>query len=307
MNYLRLLCLSVALLLTAPGRAAVSPDDLPGSTLWYLHVDLDALRKADSGSEIMRFLNWEVFGEVREEVGIDLNEEVDRFTAFSDADYGTVVLIEGAISQRSQDRILAMATLEDAVDIRQHGRVTYYHVGDEDDEGKQNDDPFDDLEDSAYFSFGIDGKAIMTSNEARMRALLDAGGRIAGAGSHDGALFVLTADKSFVQAGLKAGAISADGEDGWESNILRNTREAAVLIADSNGQIAIEAQLLSSDPSMTEAIGGIVNGLISLQAFNSELPQEARDVLQNTRVDVRDARLSISTVVSPSMIAKMLD
>lgn len=307
MKRLSMITLCLAFFATAPGHAAVSAGDLPGETLWYLHVDLKALREAESGSEIMRFLEAEVFVEVRDEVGIDLNEEVNRFTAFSDAENGTVIIVEGPMSKITQDKLLGMAGLQGDFEIRRHGNASYYHVGDEGDAGIQNDDPFDDLEDSAYFSFGIDGKAILTSSEARMKALLDAGGRIAGAGSHSGALFVLTADKSFVQAGLKAGAISHNGEDGWESNILRNTREAALLIADSNGRIAVEAQLVSVDPSMTQAIGGIVNGLISLQAFNSELPPEARDVIQNTRVDVTDSRLSISTVIDPAMFGTLLD
>ena len=71
--------------------------------------------------------------------------------------------------------------------------------------------------------------------------------------------------------------------------------------------IAIEAQLVSSDPKMASAIGGIVNGLISLQAFNSELEPELQDLIRNTRVEVNENTLSISTVIDPDIVVTVLD
>ena len=120
-----------------------------------------------------------------------------------------------------------------------------------------------DFGDVAYSSFAIDGKAIITSNEDQLKELLDNGGKIAGSGSHDGALFVMSADTSFVQAGLRTDALSDADDDDWNSNIIRNTKQAALLVSDSAGMIAVEAKLVSTDPKMAEAIGGIVNGLIS--------------------------------------------
>ena len=65
-----------------------------------------------------------------------------------------------------------------------------------------NNEALDDLDEAAYFSFAVDGKAIIASDENHLKAMLDNGGRIVGSNSHDGALFVLTADVSYVQAGL---------------------------------------------------------------------------------------------------------
>ena len=78
----------------------------------------------------------------------------------------------------------------------------------------------------------------------------------------------------FRRASRRMAWSTADDDDDWESNIVRNTEQAALLMADESGQLAIEAQLVSTDPKMAEAIGGIVNGLIALQAFNSELGPE---------------------------------
>lgn len=288
--------------------AAVNSGDLPADTIWYMHADLQAMRTTESGGKIYIWFDDEIGEDVREDIGIDLSTEVNSITAYSDASNGTVVVSEGPLTRESQERLLAMATLEadGAIDILEYKGMTYYHAGDEEDEGRINDEPFEDLEDSAWFSFAIDGKAILTSTEGQLKALLDSRGEIAGAGSHDGALFVLSADKTFVQAGMQADNLADEDDDDWESNILRNTKQAALLLADKDGMIAIEAQLVSTDPKMAAAIGGIVNGLISLQALNSDLDPEIQDLIRNTRVEVQDNTLSINTVIDPDIVAAVL-
>jgi len=287
---------------------AVTAGDLPGDTIWYMHADLEAMRTTESGSKIYGWLEERVIEDISEETGINLSTEVNSMTAYSDATNGTVIVIDGAITRESQERLLAIATMEadGDIDLLEYKGMTYYHIGDEEDEGDWGNEPFDDLEDSAWFSFALANKAILASTEKQLQALLDNGGRIAGAGSHDGALFVLSADKSFVQAGMQADGMASEDDD-WESNILRNTKQAAVLIADKDGMIAIEAQLVSTDPKMAAAIGGIINGLISLQAFNSDLGPEIQELIRNTRVEVVDNTLSINTVFDPEIIEIVLN
>ena len=140
----------------------------------------------------------------------------------------------------------------------------------------------------------------------QMKDLLDNRGKLVGSGDHDGALFVLTADRAFVQAGLNTDELD-DDDDGWDSNILRNTEQLALTIAGVEDMISIEAQLVSTDPAMAQSLGGIANGLISLQAFNSELDPELKNILLNTKIDVTDKLLSISTVITPKLIVKALD
>ena len=289
--------------------AAFTTGDLPGDTIWYMHADLAAMRTTESGSKIYVWFEDEIADDVSEDMGIDLSTEVNSITAYSDATSGTAVVVEGPLTKESQERLLAMGTVQadGDIDLLEYKGMTYFHVGDEEDEGKRGNEPFDDLEDSAWFSFAVDGKAILASTEKQLQALLDSGGEVAGAGSHDGALFVLSADKTFVQAGMQADNMALEDDDDWESNILRNTQQAALLIADKDGMIAIEAQLVSTDPKMAQAIGGIANGLISLQAFNSELDPEIQDLIRNTRVEVTDNTLSINTVIDPDIVAAVLD
>ena len=288
--------------------AAVSAEDLPGDTIWYMHADLAQLRTTESGKGISEWLDAEVIVEIHEEIGVDLNSEVDSITAYSDATNGTVILIEGPVTKETQDKLLALAVLEGDVDTREYDGKTYYFVGDEEESDNGDSDPFEDLEDSTYFSFGIKNKAIVASSENQLKAMLDNGGEIVGGQSHDGALFVLTADVSFVQAGLRTNGLADEDDDGdWESSILRNTEQAALLIADRSGQIAIEAQLTSKDPKMAQSIGGIVNGLISLQAFNTELGPEVRSLIENTKVEVNENVLTINTVIDPALVVKVLN
>lgn len=288
--------------------AQVSAGDLPDNTVWYLHADLEAMRESDGGSPVWDWFDGEVVVEVREEVGIDIGEEVDRITAFADNSDGTVIVVEGPMSKDSRDKFLALAAQEGPVDPREHRNKEYFFFGDEDEIDNGSDEPFEDLEDALFLSFAIDGKALITGTEAQMRDLLDNNGRIAGSGSHDGALLVLSANKTLVQAGMqKDGMIEADDDDDWESKIVNNTEQGALLLADESGQLALQAQLVSTDPKMAEAIGGIVNGLIALQAFNSELEPEMLSLIQNTRVTVDANNLSINMVIDPDLLVSVLD
>jgi len=308
--------LSLLLIFSLPltTQAGVSSADLPGNLVWYMHADLEQMRATESGGPLYKWFDDEVIVEVNNEIGIDLSTEVDSVTAFSDRTDGTVIIVEGPLTKKSQDKLLALAMLESTVNRLESGGKEYYHIiedGDDDDdedhERHSRNDPLDDFDGSAYFSFSIANKAIITSNEDHMQELLESGGKVSGSQSHEGSMFVLTADRSFVQAGLRPDGM-ADGDDGdWESNIIRNTEQAALLISDSGGQIAVEAQIVSTDPAMAASIGSIVSGLISLQAFNSELGPELKSLIQNTRVKVKDNVLSVSTVIDPELIVSVLD
>jgi hypothetical protein len=300
--------LALLCLLPLTAGAQVSAGDLPDNTVWYLHADLEAMRESDGGSPVWDWFDGEVVVEVREEVGIDIGEEVDRITAFADNSDGTVIVVEGPMSKESRDKFLALAAQEGPVDPREHGNKEYFFFGDEDEIDNRADEPFEDLEDALFLSFAIDGKALITGTEGQMRDLLDNNGRITGSGSHDGALLVLSANKTLVQAGMQKDGLSEPGDDDdWESKIMNNTEQGALLLADQSGQLALQAQLVSTDPRMAEAIGGIVNGLIALQAFNTELGPEIQSLIQNTKVTVDANNLSINMVIDPELLVSVLD
>ncbi|HEX2138834.1 MAG TPA: hypothetical protein VHG33_03885, partial [Woeseiaceae bacterium] len=200
---------------------------------------------------------------------------------------------------------LALATLKSKLDTQKHDGKLYYHIqGTGNSSGRKRS--LDDFEDSAWFTFDVEDKLIVTSSQEQLQALLDSDGRIAGSGSHSGSLLVLTAEREFVQAGARTAEL-ADDEDDWDSNILRNTEKAAVLVSDRGGMIALEAQLVSKDPEIARSLGGIINGLVSLQAFNTDLDPEMRHMIQNTKIEIEDNVLSIDSVFDPDVIVRMLD
>jgi hypothetical protein len=138
-----------------------------------------------------------------------------------------------------------------------------------------------------------------------MEALLADKGRIKTVKSEKGALFVLNAERNLMQAGARAGDLG-DNVD-WDSNILRNTEQAALLIADKAGKIAIEAQLVTSEAEMAESLASIVRGLISLQVFNDDMEPEIANFLQNTSVDVEDTKLTISVALDPEVVVAAIE
>ena len=292
------------LLFSAPlvANPGVTGADFPGNTIWYAHADLEQMRSAASGKDLYNWLDGEVFIEIYEEIGIDVGKETDRVTAYADSEHGSVIIVEGSISQETKDKVLALAALGNDLNLLKSGGKDYYQFGDTDENSGTD---LDALEDGGFFSFDIKDKVIVTSTEGQMKTLLDRNGKLAGMGNHSNALFVLTADKSLMQAGLRTDEL--DEDDDWDSNILRNTEQVAVLIADSDGFIAIEAQLVTSEPGMAQSISSIVNGLIALQAFNDDLPPEIVSLIQNTKIEVKDSTLSINTVIDPAQIIAILD
>ena len=290
--------------------AAVTTEDLPAGTVWYLHADLEQMRSEGAGQALYAWLDDEVFDEVHDETGIDISKEADAITAYSTSDHGTVILVEGSISKDTQQNLITVARTETNFTESEYKGKDYYFVQDDDTDSdhrhSRKGEPLDDLQDGAYFSFAIKGRLLVTGSEGQMKELLDSGGKLTGGDIHDGALFVLTADKSFVQAGLNTDEID-DDDNGWDSNILRNTEQVALTIAGVGDMISVEAQLVSADPAIAASLGGIANGLISLQVFNPDLDPELKSLLANTKVDVTENVLSIRTVITADVIVRTLN
>ncbi len=293
-----LLCIAAPL--TTVG--AVEADSLPTDTVWYLHVDFDRMRSTESGREVYAWLEDEIIEEIREDVGVDLNEEVDRITAFSDDGEGYVAIVEGRVSKGAQEALFRLTGREEALAELEHRGKAYYSASSDALAEAARDQ---EMVVPGFFTFAVDGKMIASSSEETLKAMMDNGGRIVGAGAHEDAIFVISADKQFAQAGMRT-KVFADDDDDWESNILRSTEQAAMLISDKDGKLAVEAKLVATDASLTQSISSIIGGLIALQAFNTDLDPEIAAVLLNTRVDVDDKVLTISTVLDPAAVVKTL-
>jgi hypothetical protein len=295
------------LLLTVSGiaSAGIVDTDLPADSSWYFHTDLKEMRSSDAGRELHAWLDREVFAELRSEIGIDLSKEADRVTAYSYGNDDVVFVLEGNIKPASKDKLMAIAAGADEFATLTHKKMAYHFVrGDIESDGDDID--VDAFVDGAYFSFAIDDKLIATSTEQQMQELLENRGKVAGSRSHKGSMFVLTAERSLVQAGVNADELS-DSDNGWDSNFLKNAKQVALLVADAGGKIAIEAQMIAADAEKANALASIARGIIALQAFSEEMEPEIRSILQNTTIDVADTMLKLSLALDPSFVVATLD
>jgi hypothetical protein len=308
MRQFRSLILLFLFLAPVAALSALSIDDLPGTSKWYFHADFKQMRSSDAGQHLYAWLQDEVFEDIREDAGVDLDKEADYLTAFATEDDGMVIVIEGKISQETEDKLVAMGAASGSLNRHGSGRKAFYHIKDDDDVDFEGDDiriDVDSFDNGAYFSFAIKNKLIVTSTREKMEALLESKGKVEGVRSERGQLFVLSAERGLIQAGARTADFDGNGD--WDSNILRNTEHAALLVADKKGKISIEAQLITTEPEMAESLASIVRGLISLQVFNDDMDPEVSSFLQNTNVDVDEKTLTISVALDPEVVVAAID
>ena len=308
MRQLRSLILLFLFLAPVAALSALSADDLPGMSKWYFHADFKQMRSSEAGRHLYAWLQDEVFEDIREDAGFDLDKEADYLTAFATESDGLVMIIEGNISQETEDKLVAMGAASGSLNRHGSGNNAFYHIkndGDADFNGDNITIDGDSFDDGAYFSFALKDKLIVTSAREKMESLLASRGKIKGVRGERGQLFVLSAERGLIQAGASTAEFGSNGN--WDSNILRNTKHAALLVADKKGKISIEAQLLTTEPEMAESLASIVRGLISLQVFNEDMDPEVSSFLQNTNVNVDDAKLTISVALDPEVVVAAID
>jgi hypothetical protein len=299
--------IAVVLLLAVPTLSQAAPGDIPGDSTWYFHADFDAMRKGKAGKGLYDWLDREVFAEIRDETGVDFSKEVSYLTAFSAQENGPVIVIDGKISQESKDKLLAVATgaSGDLQVFKSSGKEYFYFDGETD--GGDIDIDIESLEDEAYVSLALKNKIVITHKKEQMEKLLANNGKLPPVKNAKNALFVLHADRALMQAGADTSAMQGQSEGDWDSNILRNTKQVGVLLADLGDQLGFEAQLVTTAPEMANSLASIVRGLISLTAFNDEVEPEVASVLQSTTVDVADNMLKIALKLDPDTVVAALD
>jgi hypothetical protein len=308
MRYLKILI--VGLLLAVPAVAAADARDIPGSAIWYFHVDLDQMRADGPGQGIYKWLQDEAFSEVRDETGLDVDKELDRLTAFSLKEQGPVILFEGKISQETKDKIMTFIAADGDLTPKKASGKTYFRFqGDENGEGIDYSGnieiDMESLEEEAWVSLALKNKVLITGNEDQMKSMLANNGKISGSRGHKGALLVLSAEKTILQAGMKSSELGDGGSD-WDSNILRNTEQVAFMMAAADDSLAIEAELVTSEPEMAESLASVARGLISLVAFDDSMDDEAIAMLQGTKIEAKGNILSLSLAIDPNLVIQTI-
>lgn len=302
--------LLVGLLLAFPVSSMADARDIPGAASWYFYVDLKQMRTGGPGKAVYDWLREEVMDDVKSDSGLDIDREFDRLIAYSMENGKSVLVAEGNFSQNTKDIAMALiASGGDIIPLKSSGKTYYRFAGNEDIDDDISYDAgnikfqIDQLHKESYISTSVKNKIIVTSSEGQMQELLANNGKIPGRGGQKGALLVLSAEKALVQAGMRASAL---GEGAWDSNVLRNTEQAAVLIAAAADKLAVEAQLTTTEAEMASSLASVVRGLISLAAFSDDLDAETMAVLRGTRVDTKGNSLSISMAIDPSVVVTNL-
>ena len=287
---------AVSVLLLSRAVAA----DLPDGAVWYLHADLEQMRTTDAGRELYAWFENEVGADLKNEFDIDLTAEIDSVTAFSRSIDSAIAVVEGPMSERFTQKLMALAILKGSIDEREHAGSTYFAF--EDAGASRRKDGMH----GGFFSFDVAGRVLAASDEDELKSLIDAGGRLAMPGGDDA--MVRISANGFAAAGLRPGELADRfGDDDWNSRIIRNTEQATLAISDRSGSVAFDAELVTADSAMTRSIGNIVTGLLSLQAFNDDLDAPVAQVLSSTTVDVDGEVLSVSTVVEPTVLIELLE
>jgi hypothetical protein len=299
--------LAVLLFFGFPTLVIAEVGGIPDSATWYFHADFDAMREGKASRGLYDWLDSEFFEEIRLETGVDFGKEAERLTAFSRAGEGPVVLVEGNISQETKDKIIAIAAADGELQtFKSSGKAYYYFNSDHSGPGVSNVNiDVDSLDDEAYISVALKNKILVTNSQEQMKALLANNGKIESAKKQKNTLFILRAERSLIQAGVNADEL--DAGDGWESNMLRNTKQVAVLIADLGDKLGVEAQLMANEPDIANSLASIVRGLISLQIFNEDMDPEIASILQSTKVDVAGNALRISLAIEPDTVIAALE
>ncbi len=309
MRLLKVLCITV--LMAIPAATLADASDVPGSAEWYLHIDLDKMKSEEAGKAVYEWFRAEALDEIRNDAGVDVDKEVSSITAFSVTGQGPVIVIDGRFSQETHDKLMALIAAEGDISPLTAAGRKYYRIGDDGDVSYKNKDGnvdlrIDSLKDGAWISMDVRNKILITGAEEQMQKLLANKGRIPRVASGRDTLLVLTAEKTLLQAGMNSGLVKNGGNTDWDSNILRNTRQIAFLVAAAANKLAIEARLITTEPEMAESLASVARGLISLASFDDSMDAETAAVLQGTKVEAKGNSLSLSLAVDPNLVVRTI-
>lgn len=296
-----------AALLLAPtlAGAGLRANDLPGTSTWYIHVDLEEMRDSSAGKGIYKWLDRKVFRELQDELGVDFDDELNQLTAYGLADASPIILLEGPISQKFVDKMIDAAEVAGDIETHESRNKTYYYFEDHHHKKGSRDVKIDSFEDGVYFSAALKDKIIVTPSLAQMESMLANGGLVIDSEVHPDGLFVLSAERDLVQAGADTEKLNS-GHDHWDSKLLRNTKKVALLLADVGDRIAIDISLEAVEPGMVNSLANIARGLIGLTAFSDDIDPEIAALLRGTDIDVDDNVLKINVVVDPDEFVSIL-
>jgi hypothetical protein len=287
--------------------ASLDSNNLPEGSNWYAHVNMDLIRSTDVGRQLMLETVDEALGDIEDELGVDLGNEVEGVTLFGGTlpvEQGAVIL-HGAISDGSQDAIMArLAEEETGVFATASGGMTFYTIPEGDgtmrytEEGDHVEEVSFGHRDELYFSFGT-AQTLVTHSMETMQNFLDSGGLLASMDSVDpGAMVVLQADRALMQGGANT---SLDMGGPFDSSVLKNLDSVALVVSEDNGGLVINAELLANSPEVAMSVRNVVEGLVALKALEGS-DDDMGAILRSVRFESEGEVLRVSIAVAADQI-----
>ena len=241
------------LMIGAAGQSAdaASTDQLPDDAQWYLHVDLDAMRKSPVGRELYSWLDQEVFEDLRDDADFDPNKELDSVVAYSNSQGHATALLTGKLRQASKDKLLAAMTASGSLQIEKQGGIDYYRV---DDLNLENTE-LDIDQETLFFSFDRDNTIVFST---RLDDMIDATRGNAKRRGEKGTLLRLSAERSLLQAGLDAAALGENASERWNSGMFRQARQLAFVFSERKGNADLRLRVTADDQQTTDSLAAVV-------------------------------------------------
>ncbi|MEO1483473.1 MAG: hypothetical protein AAFU77_15305 [Myxococcota bacterium] len=297
--------LLLAVLALAPKPAAARDLDEFAKSTWYLQIDFERMRKSEAGSGLYTWVATEVFKEIREETGVELDGKLKGITAWSDEDKPPLIVMTGSFSSQMKDAVLGMTKV--GYEKATHRSMTYYRLDTKKMKAEGGDiDISINGSSEILMSFAVRNRVIVTFDESDMKGLLETGGEIPERATTKSGLIVLSADEQLLSASAKAEGLQR-GDDEWQSNILNNTRQVAFAIAEAGKDLLILAELEAKEPELAESIANIVRGLVGLSYFNEDMGPAMTKILRSLKVKVDGGRLRMSVTLNPATIVSALE
>ena len=321
MKWNRVRILSVLLIagLTCAIAQAASLDssELPADSNWYVHINLDLVRNSDVGRQFVLETMDEALEEIQRELNIDIENDIDGITIFGgnlpvkgDGLNDGAVILHGVISEEARaDLVPALEQKGANISTDFVNGLAYYTIENDDDGisyetegGEVREVHWDDRE-LIYFSFG-NSQTLITSSLELMQTFLAASGYLGGFERVDSeALLVLQADRALLQGGANT-SVEIDAD--WDSSVLKNVDSVAVVVAEDQGGVQIDAQLTANSAEVAMSVRNIVEGLVALKAL-SDSEGAIGDVLRNVQFQNEGSILNVSVPVSAEQIESLKD
>ncbi|MFK7957988.1 MAG: hypothetical protein AB8B96_17945 [Lysobacterales bacterium] len=279
----------------------LAQSDLPADAQWYVHANVDGLRRSELLAPLYDESLGEAFEDIADDTGLDLSEELMAVTAFGSNDQpdSATVVLHG-LSEAAQ--VAIMDVLVEHVEVLEmdYAGVSYFQLsGDGEKKSRVNlDRPF-------MLSFGPD-QTLITGDLTSLQQFIDAGSRMAGGDgpAAAGALLVMRANQSLMQGGMNPGRMSRGP---FDSSMMENIDQLGGVISESAAGLNIFAKVYTRDDATASYVHNIVQGLLSLKALDSGSDPNINTLINSLSITSDGPEVTLDLTIPPELAADLAD